>query len=553
VAAEAYRQLARRFDPRNGGFSGAPKFPSPSNLYLLLARLDEEPKAAEMLTKTLDEMARGGIYDQLGGGFHRYATDAEWKIPHFEKMLYDNAFLLELYAREYRRTGDPQAARIVRETAAFLAREMTSAEGALWSAIDAETDAREGAFYVWTKEQLEAVLSKEEVAFLAPLYGFDGPPFFEGHEYVLHLPKRLGEAAEQRDPTRKDSREELLERIAPLRRKLFQARAERERPLTDDKILADWNGMAIGGLAVAGRLLEDPSIVAQAERAADFVLRKMQSADGTLLHSWREGVGKIPAYLADYAFLVRGLLALDEAAEGERWRKAAVELTKEQIRRLRDPRGGFFVAAESPDLLMRSKDVFDGATPSANAVAVQNLLALAERTGEEHWRKEAAAALKAFGRILEQAPGNVPTLAVAAQRYGAAGKAPAVAAEGPMEKLAREVVAVSAEAGEVLKDHRPVTVRLAIRDGWHINANPASNEYLIPTSVANTEGEEPTGIQYPPGKKLETEFADQPIAVYEGTVEIPVETSAAVTSLRVTYQPCEESRCLAPVTVVVEF
>jgi hypothetical protein len=561
VAGEAFTQLARRFDPRKGGFSGAPKFPSPSNLYLLLALLESEPRAGEMLTKTLDEMARGGIYDQLGGGFHRYATDAEWIIPHFEKMLYDNAFLLELYAREFARTGDPQAERIVRETAAFLAREMTSPEGALWSAIDAETDGEEGAFYVWTKEELEVVLGKGDHAaatFLAPLYGFADAPFFEGDHYVLHLPQRLAAAAAARDLTR----EALVQRIAPLKEKLFQARAERERPLTDDKVLADWNGMAIAGLAVAGRLLKEEALVDQAARAADFVLAEMKPKGGTLLHAWRGGQGKIPAYLADYAYLVRGLLALHAATGEARWQRAAVELTEEQIRRLRDPRGGYFAAAESPDLLMRSKDVYDGAIPSANAIAVLNLLDLAERTGEARFRTEAEAALKAFGQILEKAPGSVPTLATAAHRYGAGGQA-RVPAASPLEALARQVVAVSAEAAQAAGEDgwRSVTVRLVIEKGWHINANPASDSFLIPTAL-EMDGEAGAGsaagsalrqIHYPPGKALETDFAEAPIAVYEGTVEITAEVPAGVQALRVTYQPCEASRCLAPVTEVVEF
>src|SRR5580693_4557073 len=221
AARQALASLARRFDREWGGFGGAPKFPTPSNLFLLheMALLDSaegapaaasaggegsadgeatsENAAGEMLRATLDQMARGGIYDQLGGGFHRYSTDREWKVPHFEKMLYDNGFLLELYAREHARTGDPEAARVARETAAFLRREMTSPEGALWSAIDAETHGHEGSYYVWSRAEIESVLGAEDAAFLAPLLGFAGPPFFEEDRYVLHLPAPLAAAAER--------------------------------------------------------------------------------------------------------------------------------------------------------------------------------------------------------------------------------------------------------------------------------------------------------------------------------------------------------------------
>src|SRR5215217_4108905 len=351
VALRGVESLGRRFDSQWGGFGGAPKFPTPSNLYLLLELADEREDAARMLAATLDNMARGGIYDQLGGGFHRYATDREWKIPHFEKMLYDNGFLLELYAREHARTGDLQAARIVRETAAWIEREMTSPEGAFWSAIDAETHGHEGAFYVWTPEELREALGEEDAAFLAPLLGFGGPPFFEGSHYVLHLPEKLEEVARRR----RMPLEDLMRDFDAGRAKLFAARARRERPLTDDKILADWNGMLINGLAVAGKLLGEPAFVARAAQAAAFILGTMRASweegNGPLLHAWRNGQGRIAAYLGDYVFLVRGLLALHDATGEERWLRAAAGLTSEQVERLRDPNGGFFVGGSSPDVL----------------------------------------------------------------------------------------------------------------------------------------------------------------------------------------------------------
>ncbi len=415
TASATLRDLEKRFDPTWGGFGGAPKFPSPSNLLLLLELADEEPRAAEMLAATLDQMARGGIYDQLGGGFHRYATDREWKVPHFEKMLYDNAWLLEIYARQAARTGDEAAARVVRETAEFVRRELTGPEGAFWSALDAETDGHEGSFYVWTREELSAALGEEDAAFLAPLYGFDVAPFFEGSRYVLHLPGTLAEQAARRQTTEAA----LLGDLAPLRDRLLAARAERPALATDDKVLADWNGMAITGLAVAGRLLDDAELVERAAKAARFVLAEMRAPDGTLLHAWRAGRGAVPALLNDYACMTRGLLALFDATEESSWLDAARRLTEEQIERLADPAaGGFFVAAESADVLVRSKEIFDGAVPSANSLALLNLVRLAELTGEPRWRDLAEAGLRAFGSIAETHGSATPTLAVAALGYG---------------------------------------------------------------------------------------------------------------------------------------
>ena len=558
IAERARDGLARSFDAEWGGFGGAPKFPSPSNLFLLQVLAGRgDGEAGRMLAATLDRMARGGIYDQLGGGFHRYATDREWKVPHFEKMLYDNALLLALYAREHARTGEAEPARIAGETAEWVRREMTSPEGAFWSAIDAETEGDEGAFYVWTREQLAAELGADGFAFLAPIYGFDGAPFFEGARYVLHLPAPLAEAAAARDL----DPDALLVRLAEPRGKLFEARARRERPLTDDKVLADWNGMTIAGLADAGSLLGEPELTARAARAARFILAKLRVGEKPLLHhTWRGGVASVPAFLADYAFVVRGLLALHRATGEAEWLDAARELTEEQIARLASPDGGFYVAAERPDLLFRSQDPFDGAVPSANAVAALNLLDLAAATGEARWREEAGAALAAFAPLVESFPDGSRMMALAALRWHdeagegeTAPSAEAAAATGTetVAREAEEVVTASVrlgEAGEAAGAWRPFTVRLEIAAGWHVNANPASQEFLIPTAVEAADGEV-RAVAYPEGERFRFAFAEDELAVYSGTVEIPGELRVADGArLRVTYQPCDDERCLPPVT-----
>jgi hypothetical protein len=578
VARRALDSLARRYDPLWGGFGEAPKFPTPSNLFLLLHWADREPKAAEMLASTLDQMARGGIYDQLGGGFHRYSTDREWKVPHFEKMLYDNGLLLEVYAREHAWSGDPEAARIARETAAFLAREMTAAEGAFWSAIDAETDGHEGAYYVWTRGELEAALGEEDAAFAAPLLGFGGPPFFEGNHYVLHLPRPVAELAAER----RQAPAELLAELAPLRERLLTERGRRQRPATDDKVLTDWNGTAIAGLAVAGEALGEPRFVAWAERAAEFLLARSRPAGGPLLHSWRGGEAKIPAMLSDYAFLVRGLLGLHRASGGERWLKAAGELTEEQIARLGDPEGGFFTAGASPDLLFRSKDVFDGALPAANAVAALNLIELAERTEEPRWLAEARRLLEAFGGLVEMHPDGLRMMTLAAARYDevarGAGRPAGVGEQGVAEGPGRKVEELGKEK-ELGKEAEPVDLvelgrrlvtprleveepnaggwqpfrlTLAIAEGWHLNANQTSDPYLIPTLVA-ARGAQLRDVMYPPGEPLALAGAEQPLSSYEGEVAISGFAAAEAPDARLvlTYQPCDDARCLPAVEVEI--
>jgi hypothetical protein len=564
AATHAFESLARRFDREHGGFGEAPKFPTPSNLLLLLEMAAEQEEAGAMLAATLDAMARGGIYDQLGGGFHRYSTDRRWRVPHFEKMLYDNGLLLEVYAREHARSGDPEAARIARETAAFLEREMTSPEGAFWSAIDAETDGDEGAFYVWTREEIAAELGEEDAVFLAPLLGFAGPPFFEGGRYVLHLPERLAAQAERRRAVPA----ELAAEVRRLEDRLLAARDRRPRPATDDKVLTDWNGTAIAGLAVAGELLGEPELTARAARAADFLLTRLRGNEGEtggpLLHAYREGEAKIPAFASDYAFLVRGLLALHRgtAADREpgpsRWLAAAVELTDEQIARLRDPVGGFFVAAESPDLLFRSHDVFDGAMPAAEAITVLNLIELAAATEDERWLAEARAALQAFAPLVERNPEAVRAMALAARRYhlaaggGGHQEAPAPDERAPDAGLhlvleeAAEVVRHDLTLGEPRADgFRPFTLALAVEEGWHLNANPASEDFLVPTALSG-RGVELRDLRYPEGEPLRMAFEEKPLAAYAGRVELGGEVKGSGT-LVLTYQPCDATRCLPPV------
>ena len=287
-----------------------------------------------MLVFTLDAMARGGLMDQLAGGFHRYSTDEAWLVPHFEKMLYDNAALARLYAEAAPLAPEAGFERIARFTLDFVLRELTGEAGGFLSAIDAETDGHEGAYYTWTAAELDRALPGKDGELFRAVHGMAGEPTFEADRYVVFLPAPYAEQAEAAGV----SEAELMKTVEPQRRALLAVRNERERPLVDDKVLTDWNGLMIGAMARAGALLREPRYTAAAERAARFVLETLRDADaGTLLHAWRDGQARVPALLDDYAFLVEGLLELARGDRREqRWLDEAVRLAEEQERRLGD-------------------------------------------------------------------------------------------------------------------------------------------------------------------------------------------------------------------------
>ncbi|HSL81465.1 MAG TPA: thioredoxin domain-containing protein, partial [Thermoanaerobaculia bacterium] len=421
LAEASVAAVVASYDPDHGGFGRAPKFPSPGKLLLLWQAGEPGGDEHRMVAETLRKMGRGGLYDHVGGGFHRHSIDARWLVPHFEKMLYDNAFLAELLALAWKETGDPELARLARGTLDFLLREMAVPGGGFASAIDAQTDGEEGAYYVWTGDELREVLGEEGWKLLAPVYGFAGEPTFEGGRHVLHLTAPLADHARRLEV----SRDDLLERLGPYLARLLEARGERERPLLDDKVLADWNGLAIAALARAGALLEEPRYVEAAERAASFVLAELgpgpdaeAASEGAFLrHAWRGGEARIDAFLDDYAFLVRGLLALHEATGEARWLSEAVRLADELHARLAAPSGGYYLAAPRSGLLFQPLTVLGGALPSGNAVAVHDLLTLAEVTGEPRFLERAERSLRAFAADLERHPEATPMLAAAVLRF----------------------------------------------------------------------------------------------------------------------------------------
>ncbi len=554
VLRHALDALAQDYEPKHGGFGSRMKFPRPPALELLLSALERErdPERVAILTHTLDEMALGGIYDHLAGGFHRYATEPTWSIPHFEKMLYDNAQLVGVYARAYALTGRPLYRRVVEETVAYLDREMSHPEGGFASAQDAEVGGKEGASYVWSRDEVERVLGAERAKAFLSVYEL--VPMHENPGFGVlrvRLPVESSSGA--------GNVATLLGHFDDERAALLAARSRRPQPLRDDKVLAAWNGLAIRGLVQAGESLDQPAYVQRAARAANFVLARLATEDGSLRRSYIAGQARERGVLDDYAFLAEALLALHRATGESRWLHRARGIADGMLARFHDAeRGGFYLTEGDSNLLVRPKPFEDSELPSGNAVALRALGALADATGEARYREAAAGVAGAAAPLLRQSPWGLAAMvaALGPQPSGAsatvakAGKAPSNATSkinaGSEFRLPRSEDHVHASLTRRDGDPAQLVVRLAIDEGWHVNANPASLPFLIPTAV-EVRGAEAV-IRYPEGRALRSEFAPEEILVYEGTVEIPMilESGASPAQVALRYQACDERICLPP-------
>ena len=424
----AITQLGQAFDPRWGGFGGAPKFPHADDIRLCLWQhaATGDPHALHMGLHTLRCMAWGGIHDQLGGGFARYSVDAEWTIPHFEKMLYDNALLVPALLEAGLLGDDPQLLAVARGVCDWVLAEMVDPAGGFWSTLDADSEGHEGRFYVWQRDEVLKLLGKQHAKLLDDYWQLGEHENFEGMAWNLRRPGPDEEVAARHGL----SVEQLRETVAGFREKLLAVRAGRARPATDDKLLTAWNGLMISALARAGRVLDEPRFTAAASRAADFLLTTMRDDQGRLLSTYRAGRARLMANLADHAYLAAGLLDLFEADGQVRWLDAAVEVTDLARAHFadRERAGFFFTADDAEELLARPRDLTDGALPSSNGVMAEVLVRLHELTGRAELGTEADRLFAMLEPILRSSPSAFARLLLALMRRS--GAAPTVVVGG---------------------------------------------------------------------------------------------------------------------------
>lgn len=425
---EATESLDSVFDTEYGGFGyskidpNRPKFPEPSNLFFLAdkVRRSEDPDdpnvvyAKKMLLTTCDRMMMGGIYDHLGGGFHRYSVDRYWKIPHFEKMLYDNGQLATVYAEVYELTGREEYRQVVDGILSFVDRELVAENGGFYASLDAESEGVEGKFYRWELDEIKTELDEKQYELFAEIYGLNDPPNFEGEYYAPQLIRPMTDHAAERSLSLTD----LESKLKPIRQALFDVRSKRIPPLLDTKILTAWNGLMIRGYADAGRILKNESYVATAAKAADFILGSMVDPDGRLYRTHTEGEARLNAYVIDYACFIDSLIALHKATGDKKWLDAADQLQKKQDELFWDEKGGgyFYTSKNHEVLIARSKRSVDGAMPSGNSVAANNLLYLSEQLKNEDYAANAERTVMTASSILTRAPSNAPRMLMASDR-----------------------------------------------------------------------------------------------------------------------------------------
>ncbi|MBL4889400.1 MAG: thioredoxin domain-containing protein, partial [Candidatus Lindowbacteria bacterium] len=574
-------QLESKFDSRFGGLGSSPKFPPHASLRLLLAEsAANNPSAEKMLHSTLSAMAQGGIHDHVGGGFARYSTDTQWLLPHFEKMLYDNAQLIRIYAEGYAATGCAEYKRTAEGIFDWLTREMTAESGGFYSALDADSEGEEGKYYFWSANDVATVLGddadlisrvfnlKEEGNFVDPMIGHE-----DGNN-ILHLTKSLEELAESTD----EDTTGFVGTIVGALERLRVARELRVPPGRDDKIQTNWNGLMIAGLATAGRHLENDAMIDAAERCATFLLEQ-HVQDEVLYHSSRGNSGlRFRGYLDDYVFLSYGLLELHCATGKSEWLKKAEELVDQYVALFWDEaQGGFYFTSKYHEqLLIRNKDPIDKAEPSGNGIASEVLLRVGRLTERDDLVERSRKTIEAFRSILGRAPSAMMTYLLTINLSNNGAVDDVGSNSSPSEDSDQASSSAGIKGGRfpigitllpetlIMKPGSSASfeVEIQVSDSWHINSNRPNQEYLRPTLVGledeDWRGRETdftiTNLEYPEAQFEETEYGTKPLSIFKGSIKI-TGTLEASNKLRpsmkdvvfsIRYQPCDASKCLSP-------
>jgi uncharacterized protein YyaL (SSP411 family) len=556
---EGVSSLLVREDKTYGGFATKPKFPMPIYVDFLMESGWDIPQVRKAVKKNLDAMLLGGMYDQVGGGFHRYSTDEKWLVPHFEKMLYDNGQLLSTYAKAYELTDDETYASVIRETVEYIQRELNSPDGGFLSAQDAETNHLEGETYLWREQELRDALTasnlSSEIDFTLSVYGIDkGTNFQDPHHpevprtSVLYLVDHPSKLARNHGL----SRDDFEAKLATINESMLEVRATRDQPSTDDKVITSWNGLMIGGLADAGRVLDEPTWIERAKQAADFIQKEMRLEDGRLLRTWRNGVKGNAGFLEDYAAMIRGLTALYEASGDQSVLEMAKDLyAQAKIRFYVEGEGWYDTEENQSDLFVRTRAFYDGAVPAATSMIFDALVTLSQLTGEQIYIDDAFEAAKFESGVMQQAPTSVVVATGAFHRF---------LQEHP-EKFDEEfevsiaspspvrMSCASSNLSLVVGESKVVVLKLQMAKGWHVNSNDPGAEYAVPFKITVLGDGASITAEWPTSETITS--AGESIRVFGGVVEIPITVTATSTSgvqLMVTWQACDSESCLAQET-----
>ncbi|MBK1646457.1 hypothetical protein CKO25_17750 [Thiocapsa imhoffii] len=564
IVDQAVTNLLEQHDELQGGFGNAPKFPHQPRLALLLdhALRRDDHAALTAAVFTLQSMARGGIHDQVGGGFHRYAIDNDWLVPHFEKMLYDQAQLARLYLAGWRLTGDPELARVARRTLDFVLRDLTSPAGGFYSATDADSEGEEGLFFLWTPDELRSVLSPVDAELVIALYGVTEAGNFEGRN-ILHLPiaPESFAAAHGLSPI------ELWQRLDAINERLYRHREGRPHPHRDEKILTAWNGMMIIALAEATETLHEPRYLSAAERAAELLWTEQRPAPGRINRVYLNGRTAQPGLLEDYAFLGQAMIALYDVTGEQRWLTRAREMADALWERFTDENTGALFMGEATaeiPLIARPQDITDGVMPSATSATLQLLATLTRRTDELEYERRANSLLASTSSRVAQVPSTFPSLLTALNlmRHGDTGQVQ-YAARGAVRAVTRISARNSDQSSPGDDAGANLVIDLTLRSGWHINAHRPLQDALIGTTLrmpGDRMDWRMAAPTYPPPELLRLGFQREPLAVYQGRVRIDAtlqptskhRAAGAWLPFELRLQACSDAICLAPETLVLQ-
>ncbi len=539
--SRALNQALGMFDAENGGFGGAPKFPRESTLFFLLdeAERNQDPEVLKAATVTLDKMAAGGIHDHVAGGFHRYAVDSRWLVPHFEKMLYNQAALARNYAHAWSLTADHSHARTATRILDYVIREMRTDDGLFYSATDADSEGEEGLFFVWTPEELDEVLGESDAEKAKRVWNVTGDGNFEGHS-ILFISSDLSELAKSFDTTEK----QLVEMMDQWTATLLEARQLREKPILDDKVITSWNAMMLTALVEGSERLGNPEYLSAAEEGAQALWDTMMSSNGDLKRTFFNGRSSIEGTQLDYAYFTESLIALFDATADSAWLDRAVTLNDEMHNRFWDAAsGGYFMGAASvggTELAVRPKDIHDNSIPAGNSVALRALGKLYKRTGEPRFETRADELITVLSERIDQSPAGFYYFLLGANEH--------LQGEiGATQYAARGRVKATVEL-----ENNELIARVQLAPGWHINSNTPIQDYLIPTQLQLQDSSPMADAIYPNPTMHELSFDDSELSLFEGPIEIRAplpELAGKSLEVNLQLQACNDTHCLPPETV----